>query len=333
MPKLAKFLGIFFFGFIIFPFISSAQLNFGGVSSFSDELGVEIIPKYPKPNQKVYVNLTLYTGDLNSAEISWYKNGELVSKGTGQTNFSFEMGESGESTSIEVRVSLLAGPSFSKTFSLNPASVDLVWESNSYVPPFYKGKALHPMQGTLKIVAMPEFIKSGSKIPASNLIYEWSNATESYQSQSGYGKNVLVLNGAFLGTRERVEVLVRDPGGTLVATNAITISPIEPKVVFYENSPLYGHIFDSALKNTFSLTGEEVQVIAAPFYFSSEASQNLKYSWRLNGTRVDDLSGSRSAIFRKPEEGSGRSNISLSIENLNHILQQGSANLSIEFKN
>jgi len=314
------------------PTVSSAQFNLGGFSSFADELGVEISPTYPRPNQSVYINLSLYTGDLSSAEISWYENGKLASEGTGQTSHSFVTGEAGKSTSIEIRVELLGGPSFSKSFTIIPASVDLVWESDSYVPPFYKGKALHPRQGDLKIVAMPEFVKSGTKISPSKLIYEWSNDTQSYQSQSGYGKNVLTLSGNFLGREERVQVLVRDPSSNMVAINSITIAPTEPQVVFYENNPYYGYIFDSAMKNTFSLENGEVQVVAAPLYFSNGGA-DLDYGWRLNNSSIQELSESRTAIFRKPEEGSGRSAISLNIGSPGKILQQASGGVVIEFDN
>ena len=317
--------------FALLPTVSNAQFNLGGTSSFADELGVEIVPTYPGPNETVFINLSLYTGDLNSAEISWYLDGKLVSSGTGETSYSFTTRPAGQATKIEIRVSLMNGPSFSKTITLNPASVDLIWESNSYTPPFYQGKAMHPMQGTLKIVAMPEFVKSGNRIPASKLIYEWSDGNKSYQSQSGYGRNVLVLNGSILGIGEKVEILVRDPASGMTARSSININPIEPKVVFYENSPYYGHIFNSALSGSFKLTGEEIQVVATPFYFSNEQVSSIKYDWRLNGTEIKDLSGSRSAIFRKPEEGSGRSNINLSVENLSYFLQRGTASLGIEF--
>ena len=148
----------------VLPVISFAQ------SSFSSELGVDISPNYPRPNETVSINLSLYTADLNSALITWYRDGESVLEGRGETRYSFQMGPVGKETKIEIQIELLGGTSFSKTFTLNPASVDLVWEADSYVPPFYKGKALHAMQGRLKIVAMPEFVKNGARISPQNLI-------------------------------------------------------------------------------------------------------------------------------------------------------------------
>ena len=80
------------------------------------------------------------------------------------------------------------------------------------------GKALHSRQGnSAKIVAMPEFVKNGKRVGAENLIYEWSNGVDVYQSQNGYGKSVLILNGSTLGQTDKIEVLVTDPVNNLVA--------------------------------------------------------------------------------------------------------------------
>jgi hypothetical protein len=149
----------------VLPIISSLPAQAGAQAvnmpyALSSELNVEIIPTYPRPNEMVFVNLALYTDDLNSADISWYQDGKNVLSGKGEVKYSFKAGSVGTETKIEIRIKLLSGASFSKTFTLNPASVDLVWEANSYVPPFYKGKALHPRQGSLKLVAMPEFVKN-----------------------------------------------------------------------------------------------------------------------------------------------------------------------------
>ena len=316
---------------IVLPNLSFAQININIPFALSSELGVEIIPNYPRPNEVTFMSLSLYTDDLNSADIAWYNNGKLVASGKGETRYSFRLGKVGEESKIEIKIKLLSGASFVKQFTLNPASIDLVWEANSYVPPFYKGKALHSRQGSLKIVAMPEFVKNGKRIASQNLIYEWGNGVEAYQSQSGYGKNMIILNGSILGRTENIEVLVRDPVNNLVADGFIDINPVDPEIIFYENNPYYGHMFDQGLSN-FNLNTAEVQISAAPYYFSKERTGELKYDWRLNGIEVPSLSGSRTAIFRRPEDKRGQSNISLNIENQNRILQQADASLSMQFE-
>ena len=318
--------------FFVIPLLTIAQ-NINIPFALQSELNVEIIPTYPRPNEQVWINLSLYTEDLNSADIAWYRNGKLDVQGKGKVSHSFMMGNVGQETDVEIKIKLLSGTSFSKNFTLNPASIDLAWEASSYVPPFYKGKALHPRQGSLKIVAMPEFVKNGKRIASENLIYEWSNSSEAFQSQSGVGKNTLIVSGSLLGGTDEFEVLVTDPTNNIAADGFLDISPVDPEITFYENDPYYGYIFDSAIPNSFDLSGDEIQVLAAPFYLTKEASGNIKYEWRLNGRSVESLSNSRTAIFKKPEGESGQSVISLNIENLNRLLQQADDRITLKFEN
>jgi hypothetical protein len=190
----------------------------------------------------------MYTEDLDSAFITWYKNCQQVLSGRGEKRYSFKAGAIGEKTGIEIQVRLLSGTTFSKKLSITPASVDLVWEANSYVPPFYRGKALHPRQGTLKIVAMPEFVADGSRVAPQNLIYKWSNGTNAYENQSGFGKNILSIKGSELGQSESIRVSVLDPVSNMAAYGSISISPVDPEIVFYEKSPYYGPLFGQGQK-------------------------------------------------------------------------------------
>lgn len=326
--KLLKILTFTSITLIFLPVISFAQMNADIPFALSSELGVKIVPDYPRPNEMVDISLTLYTGDLNSANITWYQDGKKVLSGKGETKYSFKAGSIGIETQLKITIALLNGSSFSKVITLNPASVDLAWEADSYVPPFYSGKALHSRQGILKIVAMPEFIKDGKRISPQNLVYKWSNGINVYQSKSGYGKNVLTLNGSILGKNEDIEVLVTDPTSNLTAQGFINIAPVDPEIVFYQNDPYYGFIFDSAIKSPFSLKTDEIQIFATPYYFTKENGDLLKYDWQLNSQTIPNLADSRTAVFRKPEDKKdGQSVISLQMENTNRILQQASASL------
>jgi len=325
-----KFSILALIGAIILPITSSAQ-SINLPNAFLNELAIEITPTYPKPNELVLVDLSLNTGDLNTANISWYQDNKLVLDGIGEKRYSFTTGPVGKETTIEIIIKLSDGVSFSKSFTVNPTSVDLVWEANSYVPPFYKGKALHPTQGSLKVVAIPEIIKNGKKANPQNLVYKWSNGINVYQNQNGYGKNYIIFSGSLIGIEEKISVLVTDPISGLSTHGYINIYPTDPEIVFYENSPYYGHIFDSAIASSFNLKTGEVQILATPYYFTKETRDLLKYEWKLNNQLIPSLSGSRTAIFKKPENQKGQSVISLQIENTNRILQQASNNLIMNF--
>ena len=324
-----------FFAILVFtlitPIFALAQLNIDIISALPSELGVEVIPDYPKPNSVVFVNLAMYTEDLDSAEIAWYLNGKVALQGKGAKQFSFRTGKVGVESKIEIRIKLKSGVTFSRNFSIIPASVDILWEADSYVPPFYQGKALHPKQGRLKLAAMPEFVKNGKRIPPSDLIYKWSNGLDVYESQSGYGKNVVIIDGALLGTTERISVLVTDPINNLVAQGFVDISTVNPEIVFYKRDPYYGFLFEQSLKNKVVLDQDEIEVVVSPYYITKEREGLLQYNWRLNGTNAPELSRSKNVVFRRPEE-EGRSLITVEVENLARLLQITDSNLVVEFK-
>lgn len=295
----------------------------------SAELSIEIIPTYPEPGETVYISVNWYGGDLDAASIVWYQDDQEVLSGIGQTRYSFRTGEAGQETKITIQVTPLNGSAFSQSFTLGPASVDIVWEADTYVPPFYKGKALHAGQGKIRFAAIPNFVKNGQTISPANLIYEWSTDTEVYQSRSGYGRAFIDLNGSILGRAEHLRLTVRDPLTNMVAEKSIYVSPVEPEIIFYQNDPYYGLIFNSAISRSFDLNADEVQVLAVPFYFSRSDLNNLEYRWRLNSAAINGLT--RTAIFRKPEGTSGRSSITLDVRNLARVLQFADEEFSINF--
>jgi len=301
--------------------------------ALSNELVVETSPTYPQPYEDVQISLSLYTGDLNSANITWYEDGKEVLSGKGEKVFNFKTSGAGKETNIDIYITMLDGISFSKSISINPASIDLVWEAQTYTPPFFKGKAMHSPQGLVKIVAIPEFVRNGQRVSSSNLVYKWTKGTDVLESNSGYGKDSVLVSGSLFGRTDEIQVIATDPVSGSSAATIIYISPTNPEIIFYQNDPYYGHIFDTAVSNTLDLKSEEVEIVAAPFYFSKESGSGLRYEWRLNNQIISSLYGSMTAIFKRPEGESGSSAISLRIENQNKVLQQANESLIIKFKN
>ena len=111
----------------------------------STELGnvisISTSPKYISPNQSVRVILNSYSFDLNAATMRWYSGGKLVLSGQGKTELTLTTGDVGEKKTVTVDVSV-NGKNFEKSIELLPESVDLIWQANTYTPPFYEGKAL-----------------------------------------------------------------------------------------------------------------------------------------------------------------------------------------------
>lgn len=331
LPK--KLILIFSLSLLILPLFSNAQLNINLDGALESELNVEVIPAYPKPNSSVFIQLEMYSEDLDKAEITWNQDNKIFVKGNGKKSYNFTTGESGTETNIEVRVKLQNGKTFYKSMKIKPVGVDLVWQSDSYVPPFFKGKAMHPKQGNLSIVAIPDFTDSkGNPVPKEKLIYKWSDGTNVFDTQSGYGKSVLKITGSLLGRVDRVEVLVTSPTEIGAATEIIDIPTTDPEIVFYEISPFYGPLFNKTISNNIDLSGEEIEIMASPFFTTGISNRSTTLSWRLNGIKSPDLDNSKTVIFRRPEGESGASSIQLSVENDSKILQSKRASFNINFK-
>jgi hypothetical protein len=134
-------------------FINAQSLQ--SLSGQTNSLVIETDPVRPEPNQTVTVSIESYATDLSRSTISWYLNNVLTKEGTGLKQFTFKTGRAGSVSNILIVVKTSEGALLQETLNIHPASLDLVWEAQSYTPPFYKGKAFYPYQGTVKVVAMP----------------------------------------------------------------------------------------------------------------------------------------------------------------------------------
>jgi len=290
---------------------------------------IKIIPEFPEANSDVSLSIESYSTDLNRSEISWYKNGTLAQRSVGEKSFTFKTRGLGSSDTISVRVDGV----LVDTITITPAEVDLIWEVNTYTPPFYKGKALNSNQSTLKIVAVPHIISSsGSKFSPNNLIYTWKKDWKVLGNNSGYGRDVLTFEGeVFNGTIITVEA--RTTGGSIVAQKRIILNNQDSKIVFYEDDPLLGVLYENALEGVFNLEKDEINIKAVPLFLSNEEinTDNLKYNWVMNSKRLTDLENQTSLVLRKGEQG-GTTQLSLEISNLRRVMQFTRSSLGISFE-
>jgi hypothetical protein len=335
MKKIIFKITLFLTSYLLCVSIAGAQLNvgqfnLGGVISLSNELSVDLVPTYPAPNSMVFVSLRMYTEDLNRALIVWTLNGKQLEQGRGLTSFSFMTGPVGSPSRLMIDITLQSGVTFSREVNIRPASVDLLWQSDSFVPPFYRGKALFPKQGNIFISAIPNFNSGASQVDPSKLIYKWTVNNKVQEFNSGYGKSVISVSGPILGTPINAEVQIIDPSNNMTAENSIRIQPVEPIVLFYENSPLYGIIFEKAINSGIGLNGEEVNIVAFPMFMNTQ--DDIAFSWRMNGKSAPEVAG-LSATFRKPEGRGGSTLLSLSAENHSRILQYTEGGLNINYDN
>jgi len=74
------------------------------------------------------------------------------------------MGSLGEKKTVTIKVVSRRGGYLEEKITFQPALVDLMWEANTYTPPFYKGKALTSSKSSITVTAIPQLKTSDKKI-------------------------------------------------------------------------------------------------------------------------------------------------------------------------
>lgn len=313
--------------------VAYAQLDttLGGLER---ALYMKLSPEYPNPNSTVNVSLSSNSFDLNTASIVWKVNGNNVLSGKGEKNLSVKVGDAGLSYNVTVDIVTSRGEPISRSVTITPTDVDLIWNADTFSPNFYKGKSLFTYEAPITIEAFPYFITTQNTLyQKDSLIYEWTLNNVPLTSQSGYGKSSVRINGSKFGKKQIVTVRVSTQNKTIVSYKGIEIEQTDPKILFYENSPLYGTLTNHALTNTIDLTAQEITIEAMPYFFSfkDRNADNLNYSWKLNGSDIPPTASKSSLTLRNEGDESGVSKIGLGLNDSSRVMGVTFGSFNIRF--
>ena len=323
---------------IVFALLAIAGSSFA-ISLPNNEIGqtvsISVRPEYPGPFEDVLFALSSPSFDVNTAEISWVTNGVLSAKGIGSKNFSIQMGPVGSRSRIDIVIKPLGRDSFSKSFDLYPTSIDLLWQANTYTPPFFEGKAKHTTEGAVTVVAIPSFAINGKMIPKEELVYQWTNNGHPMSNSSGYGKYSVTIRNNFIKTKEEVSVGVSTPDKTIFSTKKTMIPVEKPEIVFYEDHSLYGTLFNSGIVRETNLLGKEMSFAVAPYLFAVDDPTNprLVYTWLVNGASGQVGDSREKLTFRNESEDSGQTRVGLKIIDGARVISFAENDFLIDFGN
>ncbi|OGJ08744.1 hypothetical protein A3I95_00460 [Candidatus Nomurabacteria bacterium RIFCSPLOWO2_02_FULL_44_12] len=308
--------------FLIFGFASAA------LAASPSSIGVTVAPENPAPLENVTISLNSYLNNLDSVLITWFLNGKNVLSGIGKKSFSLTAPAAGVETRVSIKVALPEGEVTTGVL-IRPNTMILLWEAtDSYVPPFYKGKALPTIDSEIKIVAMPEVKNTSPK----NIVYSWKKDYTADQGASGFGRNFYIYINDYLEDSNTISVVASTVDGTSSESN-ITVRAAAPKIAFYRQDNGLGIIWEQALSNNHRIAGEEI-LVAIPYFISPKNLQqpNLVWTWSINNSAVKTSSIRKNFFPVKVGEGtSGTSTIGLQIENTDRIFQSASKQINVEF--
>jgi hypothetical protein len=272
-----------FSAFLIAP-IAYAQISLTGLER---PLNLTISPEYPAGGETVDLSIKSYGIDLDRSIVTWYADGKQVAKGDGLVQTSIKAGALGSRTGITVVAVSADGITGSAQAVIRPTEVDLLWNADSYVPPFFKGRALPGTSSTIHAQALVRFKHAdGSFVSEKDVVYVWYKG--STQIASGRGKSTVTFAGPALFGADTVSVIATSADTAYKGRAEAHILSVDPSVELYENHPLFGVLYHRALVGSVATLENEQKLTAVPYFahVRSPAESGLAYEWNVNGRNL-----------------------------------------------
>lgn len=309
-------------------FLSSQSIAQNAIAEY---LKVQFSPQRPKPGETVRVSAESYLVDLSKATIAWSVNGKVIERAIGQTTFSFQVGASGATTRLGILITAPTGGEVYKEYGFNPLGLTLLWEADTYTPPFYKGKPLASYQSRVRAIAIPDAMNTKDAVRADSLSYVWRQNGYAVPEASGYAKNSYTFTAPRPYEDMRISASASPLVGGAQSEFSLALPIANPFVLFYEDNPLLGVRYGRPLAGAFSLAEEDVSVRAEPFFFSNERGEVplFSYTWELNGKEVQNYG--RSMLLRNTERATGESLLTFGMRGTVKTFQSASQSLRIKF--
>ena len=264
--------------FILLPLSLQAQVLGNGL--ISSDINLELSPTHPQPNESFTATLNDYSGGVG-AEINWYYNGTLLPDRSNARTITLSSGDAGSKSVVKAVLVYQDGSTRGFEAAVNPVYLDIIIEPQTHVPTFYQGRALPSTGSTVNATALIGTPGLSSAV----YYYTWKINNKVHQGGPLRGGNEI----SFVMPQDSTSVLsleVTTVTGVPVATRAISIPSVAPKLLFYEVSTLYG-LETKAITSSFALIGNSATLRAEPYFLSSQVfNQPNILSWKVAGEEI-----------------------------------------------
>ncbi|MCR4325714.1 MAG: hypothetical protein NUV59_02810 [Patescibacteria group bacterium] len=267
--------------------IAHAQFTSARAAPF---LVISMTPVHPEPNDLVRLTVHSPLLDISNNNIVWNAGGKVIAQGIGTDSADITAGALGSRTDVTVQATALDGSALSATVQVVPTKIDLLFDSDSYVPPFYRGRALPSTGTSIFLEARPHFLRpDGSSLTDADIAYTWRRNGQVLASVSGRGKSRVAIPSPVLYSTDEISVEAISDDESFSGKASETIAAADPFVYLYEDSPLYGVLYNNALGASAQINESETTLSAIPYFASvrSPADPLFRYAWRVNGTPVN----------------------------------------------
>lgn len=170
---------------------------------------------------------------------------------------------------------------------IRPVIFDVLWEADAVVTPLYRGHRLAGPQTPINLSAKVQYVdESGVVHTEKDFSFRWMIESR-YHSDRGPGVSSVMYEGGGSYLNRYIIVQVEATlihSGKVAFEKIINVPIVEPRVLVYPHTLLYGLARDRVFSQNLSLGSEEITASVYPFYFSrSDFEKNaIQYKWFVN---------------------------------------------------
>lgn len=318
----------FFFGFLfLLP-----SFGYGQVSSafvLPENLSISLSSRSAEPGKRLVLFLESSSINLSGSEATWYKDGGLLKKGSAKDQVSFIVNGT-KTIQIKVAVTDAMGKVTTAIKEITPQSVSLFWQTDGFVPPFYKGRARLGFEGTVTFVPVGTILgRSGQVLSPQNLIYTWKVNGKILGSLSGLGKNTLTRQSDIISRPFEVTLEISSPDGQGLAEAYALVEPSLIDPVIYEDNPLLGLLLERAGTQGLLMQEPEIQAFVVPYFASARfmGDPSVQTVWQINGEAGTE--SSPWAIRIRQNGDRGLATLTVGVNNPSVDLQSGQGSATV----
>lgn len=289
------------------------------VTGIERSLAVTTIPSSPAAGELVRFRIDGYAVDIDRSAVVWYVDGKESRRGPGMREFETTAPSLGNAKSIRVVAEEPSGLIAVGEVTLRPAAVTLLWEADSYTPPFYRGRALPGSKSTIRANAVPDLRRGATRIPESDIIFSWLR--DGARFASGRGLSSVTFVGPSVFESDRITVVAESLDGSITGRAEALIQGSDPALELYEYHPLFGTLYHRAFVGTVINRETEQKVVAVPYFGpTAPRAPSLMYEWTMNATEINPNTETPDILtIRRDNAFSGTITIGLSLSSLSDI--------------
>ncbi|MDP3769426.1 MAG: hypothetical protein U1A25_02570 [Candidatus Sungbacteria bacterium] len=251
------------------------------------QLSLVSTPASPSPGETLSIQAQTPTFDKNASQFIWTVDGKSRPdlSGFGKNTFNLLAGDLGSVIRVSVEVIPPGQASIRATQTIYVSDLTLTWTTGTYIPKWYKGKALPVANSDLRIAAIPTIIIDGVTIPANKLIFTWN--MNGKRATQGVGSQVFEYKAPERSfNTQLIRLVVEDVNKKILKEARIAISNREPRAAIYQVFPLGGIEFRRATAAFSPVSTGSLDLQIEPFFFNVTSRKYLAYDWSAEGKQA-----------------------------------------------